>query len=407
MDILTDPTSQIAQIRGVSRSNHKHLQAARVGATGQDRAMATYDALLLLSFGGPEGPDDVIPFLQNVTRGKNIPVERLEEVGTHYRHFGGVSPINAQNRELIAALEAELAAQGIDLPVYFGNRNWHPLLPDTLEQMATDGVRRVLVLVTSAYSSYSGCRQYRENLYAAVEQTGLGETLEFDKVRHYFDHPGFIEPNVEAVVAALAELPEVDDSTRLVFCTHSIPVADAAASGPPGWYDPDAGGGYVAQHRAVAQLVAEGVAARIGRELPWELVYQSRSGPPSVPWLEPDISDYLDTCLAEGATGVVMAPIGFVSDHMEVIWDLDTEATEHAEEIGLPCTRAATVGVAPAFVSGLVELISERLNDVPVEQRPALSPYGPSYDTCPAHCCRNQRGDAPTLCGMDPAMAQT
>ena len=369
--------------------------------------MATYDALLLLSFGGPEGPDDVIPFLQNVTRGKNIPVERLEEVGAHYRHFGGVSPINAQNRELIAALEAEFASQGIELPIYFGNRNWDPLLPDTLEQMAAAGVRRVLVLATSAYSSYSGCRQYRENLYTATDQTGLGDTLTFDKVRHYFDHPGFVAANVDAVVAALGELPSVDESTKLVFCTHSIPVADAAASGPPGWYDPDSGGGYVAQHRAVAQLVADGVAARIGQELPWELVYQSRSGPPSVPWLEPDISDYLDTCLAEGASGVVMAPIGFVSDHMEVIWDLDTEAMAHAQEIGLPCSRAATVGTAPVFVEGLVELIRERLDDVPAEQRAALSQYGPSYDTCPANCCANQRGAKPALCGMDPVVTPT
>lgn len=364
--------------------------------------MATYDAILLLSFGGPEGPDDVIPFLQNVTRGKNIPVERLEEVGTHYRHFGGISPINEQNRDLIGALKVELASRGIDLPVYFGNRNWHPLLPDTLRQMSQDGVRRVLVLVTSAYSSYSGCRQYRENLYAAALEAGVLDEMVFEKVRHYFDHPGFIQPNIDAAVEALSILPTVDAQTRLVFCTHSIPTADAAASGPPGWYESEAGGGYVAQHRAVAAVVAAGVAAEVGVELPWELVYQSRSGPPHVPWLEPDISDYLDQCKDDGATGVVMAPIGFISDHMEVIWDLDTEAMAHAEEIGLPCARAATVGVDPGFVTGLVDLINERLADTPVDERPALTSYGPSYDVCPANCCANQRGAKPALCGSDP-----
>lgn len=363
--------------------------------------MADYDALLWLSFGGPEGPDDVIPFLENVTRGRGIPPERLEEVGAHYRHFGGVSPINAQNRELVDALRLELAGRGIELPLYFGNRNWHPLLPDTLREIAADGHRRILVLVSSAYSSYSGCRQYRENLAAAVAETGLGDVLSIDKVRHYFDHPGFVEPMVESVLAALAELETVDADTRLVFTTHSIPTASAATSGPPGWYDPDSGGAYVAQHAAVAQLVRDAVVERVGLPLPWDLVYQSRSGPPQIPWLEPDISDHLDACLASGASAAVMIPIGFISDHMEVIWDLDTEATEHAHEIGLPVVRAATVGVDPKFVAGLVDLVVERLTDAPVATRPALTKFGPSYDACPVGCCPNPRVDKPALASAD------
>jgi protoporphyrin/coproporphyrin ferrochelatase len=360
--------------------------------------MADYDALLWLSFGGPEGPDDVLPFLQNVTRGRGIPAERLVEVGAHYQHFGGVSPINAQNRELVAALEVALAERGIDLPVYFGNRNWHPMLADTLRQMAADGHRRVLVLVSSAYASYSGCRQYRENLADAVVEAEVPD-MRFDKVRHYFDHPGFVGPMIAATVAAVRALPQVDESTRLVFTTHSIPTAAAAVSGPPGWYDPDAGGAYVAQHRAVAALVAAGAAAELGVVLDWDLVFQSRSGPPQIPWLEPDVSDHLDVLATAGVSGVTIVPIGFISDHIEVLWDLDTEALSHAAEIDLPCTRAATVGVAPEFVAGLVDLIVERLADVPPAERPALSEFGPSYDACPVGCCANQRGDRPALCG--------
>lgn len=363
--------------------------------------MTDYDALLWLSFGGPEGPDDVIPFLENVTRGKGIPPERLAEVGEHYFHFGGVSPINAQNRELIAALEGELARRSIDLPVYFGNRNWHPLLADTLRAMVDDGVRRVLVLVSSAYSSYSGCRQYRENLAAAVVAADVAGKLHIDKVRHYFDHPGFITASVDAVLASLEGLTPVDADTRLVFTTHSIPTASAATSGPPGWYDPESGGAYVAQHRAVAEVITERVSAQIGLPLGWDLVYQSRSGPPQVPWLEPDISDHLDAVADAGASGVVIVPIGFVSDHMEVVWDLDTEALTHAAQIGLPCVRAATVGTAAAFVAGLVDLVEERLADTDLDQRPAETPLGPSYDVCPVGCCPNPRAQLPALCGQD------
>ncbi len=365
---------------------------------GQDKAVGDYDAILLLSFGGPEGPDDVLGFLENVTRGRGIPPERLAAVGAHYFHFGGVSPINAQNRALIAALEAELARRGIDLPVYFGNRNWHPMLADTLREMAADGIGSVLVIVTSAYASYSGCRQYRENLADAVDAADVAGTMELAKVRHYFDHPGFVEPMIDATVAALAEVG-VDEGTRLAFTTHSIPLAGAQTSGPPGRYDAEAGGAYVAQHRAVAGLVADGVAARLGRAVPWELVYQSRSGPPAVPWLEPDICDHLDDLAAEGASGVVMVPIGFISDHMEVVWDLDTEAMDHARELGLPCARAATVGTHPLFVRALVDLVQERLADTPTSQRPALSRFGPSYDVCPVGCCPNPRGVRPAMCG--------
>lgn len=363
--------------------------------------MTQYDAILLLSFGGPEGPDDVIDFLANVTRGRGIPRERLAAVGEHYAHFGGVSPINRQNRELIAALEPELQRRGIDLPVYFGNRNWHPMLADTLRVMADDGVRRALVIVTSAYSSYSGCRQYRENLADAVAESGIGDQIRFDKVRHYFDHPGFIEPMVANTLAALDSLPSVDDDTYLVFTTHSIPLASAASSGPPGLYDPESGGAYVAQHRAVASVIAEQVGQMIGRDLRWDLVYQSRSGAPHIPWLEPDISDHLAALSSAGASGAVIIPIGFISDHMEVVWDLDTVALDDATKLGLPAARAATVGCAPGFVAALADLVTERLDDLPAGQRPALTALGPSYDVCPAGCCPNPRGERPALCGLD------
>ena len=365
------------------------------GGSASGRSAAPYDALLLVSFGGPEGPDDVVPFLENVTRGRGIPRERLEEVGQHYYARGGVSPINGQNRALLAALEAELAERGVDLPVRWGNRNWDPYLTDAFAALADDGAGRVLTLMTSAYSSYSGCRQYRENLYAATEP--LGERApEVDRVRHYFDHPGFVGPMVEHTAAALAGLPEdVRRGARLVFVTHSVPLAMNDGSGPTG-------GAYVAQHRAVADLVTAGVAERTGTAHESDLVYCSRSGPPSQPWLEPDVNDHLEELCGKGVPAVVLVPIGFVSDHMEVVHDLDTEALETAARIGLPCTRAATVGTHPQFVRGLVDLVLER---AAVERgeavgRPALSPLGPSHDRCPAHCCPNLRDpDRPTLCG--------
>lgn len=344
--------------------------------------MTSYDAVLLVSFGGPEGPDDVVPFLANVTRGRGIPPERLAEVGTHYALFGGVSPINAQNRALVAALSERL-----DLPVYWGNRNWKPLLPDVVAEMRDDGVRRALAVVTSAYSSYSGCRQYREDVAEAVTAAGP-DAPQIDVVRRYFDHPGFVEPFVDATTAALDDLPEeARGAARLVFTTHSLPTAAAASSGPEG-------GAYLAQHHAVAALVAEGVAARTGVPLGWDLVFQSRSGPPEQPWLEPDVSDHLAVLQARGVPGVVLVPIGFVSDHVEVRYDLDVVARETADRLGLPLVRAATPGIDPRFVDMLVELVRERREDVPPGRRRALSPLGPWPDTCPATCCPGRRRPA-------------
>ena len=352
----------------------------------------SYDAVLLVSFGGPEGPDDVVPFLENATRGRGIPRERLVEVGAHYTAFGGVSPINDQNRALLAAMREDLAEHGLDLPVYWGNRNWHPYLAEALREMRADGVRRALCLFTSAYASYSGCRQYRENLadaVAEVEADGLGPAPALDKLRHYFDHPGFVEPMVDASVDAVGRVGVA--RPRLVFTTHSIPLASVATSGPGG----DA---YLVQHHAVARTIHEAVAARVDVEDTWDLVYQSRSGAPHIPWLEPDISDHLDALHARGVPGAVIAPIGFVSDHMEVVWDLDTVAMDHAREIGLPAARAGTAGTDPRFVGMVRELVLERIG---LAEPRALTPLGPSYDVCPKGCCPNPRGPRAALCGSD------
>ena len=356
----------------------------------------SYDALLLVSFGGPEGPDDVLPFLRNVTRGRGIPDERLAEVAEHYHHFGGVSPINAQNRELLAALRTELAP--LDLPVVWGNRNWDPYLGAALAECRALGAERVIAFVTSGYSSYSGCRQYRENLWDAAESVEGAPTIE--KLRHWYDHPGFIEPMVDRVCDALDRLGAVGPDVRLVFTTHSIPTAAAATSGPPaGPWAGREGGAYVGQHELAAQLVRDGVAARTGRELPWELVFQSRSGPPHVPWLGPDVSDHLGVVAADGADGVVLVPIGFVSDHIEVQWDLDEVALADAATLGLPAVRAATVGTDPRFVSMVRELVLERVGLTPIRSctdRPV------SHDVCPLDCCPNPRGDRPAAAQAPP-----
>ena len=352
----------------------------------------SYDALLLVSFGGPEGPDDVVPFLENVTRGRGIPRERLVEVGAHYTAFGGVSPINAQNRELLDALRADLTGAGLDLPVYWGNRNWDPYLVDALREMREDGITSAICIMTSAYASYSGCRQYRENLadaVAEVEADGGPPAPRLDKLRHFFDHPGFVEPMVDAVIAAASSLDVT--APRLVFTTHSIPLASADSSGPEG-------GSYVAQQRAVAALVHAGVAARLPIDPAWDLVYQSRSGAPTIPWLEPDISDHLDVLVGGSTPGVVIVPIGFVSDHMEVVWDLDTVALDHAREIGLPASRASTVGTDPRFVAMVRDLVLERVGRATPQ---AMSAIGPSYDVCPVGCCANPRGPRPAMCGSD------
>ncbi|HEY2041142.1 MAG TPA: ferrochelatase [Jatrophihabitans sp.] len=339
------------------------------------------DAFLLLSFGGPQGPDEVMPFLRNVTAGRGIPDERLAEVAEHYLHYGGVSPITSQNEELLAAVRAEFDRRGITLPTYFGNRNWHPLLADTARSMVTDGIEHALVLTTSATGSYSGCRQYREDL-ARVTDELAGTAPRFSKLRHYFDHPGFITANVDGVRAAIAQLPDEDrDTARLVFTAHSVPVSMNDTAGP-------SGGLYLAQHQATARLVA---AAVRGPGAEFDLVWQSRSGPPQVPWLAPDINDHLRTIAESGASAVVLAPTGFVSDHMEVVWDLDNEARDTAAELGLRFVRAATAGSHPAFVSGLVDLVEEQLIGRAPE---SLSQLGVCGVNCPSNCCPAPRRPA-------------
>ncbi|MBY0503275.1 MAG: ferrochelatase [Bryobacteraceae bacterium] len=318
------------------------------------------DAILIVSFGGPDGPDDVLPFLENVLRGRNVPRERLLEVAEHYHHFDGRSPINDQNRALIAALQELLDREGPRLPIYWGNRNWHPLLPDTFARMKEDGVTRALCFVTSAYSSYSGCRQYRENLAAANGTLGL-ETL---KLRVFYNHPGFIEPMVEQTKAALAAAP----GATLLFTAHSVPMSMAATSD------------YVKQLTEASRLVAEGAGCA-----DYRLVYQSRSGPPTQPWLEPDICDAIATAASEGAQHVVVMPVGFISDHLEVLYDLDTEARQKAADLGIGFTRVPSVGTDPRFIAMIRELILERLD--PGQPKRACGLYGPNHDVCPIDCC--------------------
>ena len=378
------------------------LEAAK--ADGR-MAPKPYDAVLLASFGGPEGQEDVIPFLRNVTHGRGIPDERLEEVATHYRANGGISPINAQNRALKAAIEAELERRGIDLPVLWGNRNWAPYIKDVLQEAYDAGHRRILTLTTSVYSSYSSCRQYREDLGMALMETGLDGKLELDKVRQYFDHPGFVEPFVEGLAESLrkvreqlAERGEADAPIEVLFATHSIPTGDAEASGPRG-VDFEGGSAYVAQHLANAQAIMDRVPE--AKDLPWQLVYQSRSGAPHIPWLEPDINDALAELPARGIKGTVIVPLGFISDHMEVIWDLDTEALATCAELGLAADRTPTPGIHDTFVTGLVDLICERTEANNIADRPAVTKLGPWYDVCPAGCCVNRRGEKPTIAGKD------
>ena len=355
-----------------------------------------YDALLLVTFGGPEKPADVVPFLENVTRGRGIPRERLEEVGEHYFAFGGRSPINDQNRAFIAAVEEDFRSTGIDLPVYWGNRNWDPYLADTLRQMRDDGVGRAACLMTSAYSSYSGCRQYRENLAEAVAAVGAGAPR-LDRLRHYFNHPGFVEPMVDATLSALADLGDAARrDAHVLFVTHSVPESMNATAGPDG-------GAYVAQHRSVADEVGERVRQETGHRYPTELVFCSRSGPPHVPWLEPDVNDRIEELAEHGVAGVVVVPIGFVSDHMEVIYDLDTEASATAEKAGVEFARASTAGLDPRFVAMVRDLLLERAaaERGAEPRRLSVGSLGPSWDLCPVGCCPNARGDKPALCGRD------
>jgi ferrochelatase len=333
--------------------------------------MMQYDAILIVSFGGPEKHEDVIPFLENVLRGKPVPRARLLEVAEHYYHFDGRSPINQQVQELKAALEASLAEHGPQLPVYLGNRNWHPLLADTVREMAAAGVKRALAFVTSAWGSYSSCRQYLDNIREAREAVGPDAPV-IDKIRPFYDHPGFLKTVSERVGDALRELPaEQRAGAELVFTAHSIPVAMAATSR------------YESQVREASAIVA----GRLGHSR-FNVVWQSRSGPPQQPWLAPDVNDHL-RALAECADrppAVVLVPIGFLSDHLEVLWDLDVEARATCERLGIPMVRAGTAGAHPRFVAAIRELIAERVSDAP--ERALLSALGASPDACPPDCCR-------------------
>lgn len=329
---------------------------------------ANYDGILIVSFGGPESRDDVIPFLQNVLRGRNVPSERMLAVAEHYYHFEGKSPINQQSRELISALQQELDLLGPHLPVYWGNRNWHPMLADTLRQMKQDGIRRALGFVTSAYSSYSGCRQYREDIARAQSEVGIGAP-EIDKIRVFFNHPGFIEATEDRIRDAVQEVPaQAKGNVQLVYVAHSIPLSMATTSD------------YVGQLEEVRTLVSGRLG--IGNDV---LVYQSRSGAPGQPWLEPDILDYLGEVKRKRlARAVVLAPISFISDHMEVLYDLDIEARQLCNSLSLPMVRAKTVGVHPKFVGMVRELILERTAGA---QRRALGSMGAREDKCAEDCC--------------------
>ncbi len=332
-----------------------------------------YDAILVMSFGGPEGPEDVMPFLDNVLRGKNVPDERKQEVAHHYLDFGGKSPLNAQNRELVTSLQRELKDHGIDLPVYWGNRNWHPMIADTLRQMRDAGVKTFLTFTTSAFSCYSGCRQYREDIMKAQELLG-DDAPAFDKIRTFFNHPDFIEVNRIRLEEALAGIPEDRrPHVHVAFTAHSIPMAKADKSP------------YVDQLTEACRLTAE--AASIER---WKLVYQSRSGPPHQPWLEPDICDHIETLQHEGVRELMIHPIGFISDHMEVIYDLDTEARELCNRIGMTMVRAKTAGSHPIFIRMVRDLIEERLFDRP--DRRTVGRLPAKHDVCPENCCLSGRG---------------
>lgn len=331
------------------------------------------DAVLVVSFGGPEGPDDVLPFLENVTRGRGIPRERLLEVAQHYYSFGGISPINEQNRKLVAALEHELAAHGPALPVFWGNRNWAPYLPDTVAEMVRAGVRHAAAFVTAGYAGLSSCRQYRQDIERA--RAGVPGAPRITKLRHFFDHPGFVDPMVRHTLDALNALPAARrDRAHLLFTGHSVPLAMAETAGPRG-------GAYVAQLTEAARLVAE----RVDPARPWSLAWQSRSGPPSQPWLEPDVADRLADLAGAGVSAAVLVPIGFVSDHVEVRHDLDVELAERASQLGVAVTRAATVGTAPEFVAMIRELVRE-VDDAELPRR-GLGDPALRWTDCPAGCC--------------------
>ncbi|WP_370646087.1 ferrochelatase [Brachybacterium sp. ACRRE] len=394
---------------------HADLREDTEGSPRGRRAVPQpYDAVLLASFGGPEGQDDVMPFLRNVTRGRGIPDERLAEVGEHYRALGGRSPINAQNRRLLAALRTELDERGIAVPVHWGNRNWTPTMREAVERMREEGHRRVLAIATSAYSSYSSCRQYREDVAGALIETGMLGRMRIDKVRPYFDHPGFLDPFVEHLTEALASLERRGtprERVQVLFTTHSIPLAMATASGPDEEGHRTTGGWYVAQHEAACRYVmeraeeGEPASPTPASPVPWRLVFQSRSGPPQVPWLEPDVNDAIREIARSGAADAVMlVPIGFVSDHVEVIWDLDTEAAQTAEEEGVACLRLPTPGTDARFVAALADLVEERMReDAP---RRCATDFGGTADVCGTACCLSGSARAsarPTTSALDSA----
>jgi protoporphyrin/coproporphyrin ferrochelatase len=328
-----------------------------------------FDALLFVSFGGPEGPDDVMPFLENVLRGRNVPRERMLEVAEHYQHFGGVSPINQQCRELIAALKAELQEHQVHLPVYWGNRNWHPFLPDTIREIKESGARRILAFVTSGFSCYSGCRQYRENIYSAVEEAGASD-VSVGKIRVFYNHPDFIAVNARHVAAALQEARgDTDEAVHVAFTAHSIPSSMASTSD------------YEKQLLESCRLIAESLNLPADQ---WKLVYQSRSGRPQDPWLEPDICDHIQDLFDRGTRRLVISPVGFLSDHMEVLYDLDDEARQLCDKLGMHMSRAGTPGHDPQFVSMIRKLIQERLSTATPE---CIGQFGPNHDVCPVDCC--------------------
>lgn len=453
---LTGPGA-ITAVSAVAPRHDTDVVAALETPASTD-LLAPYDAVLLLSYGGPTGPDDVLPFMRNATAGRGVPDERLLEVSGHYQRFGGVSPINARNAELLEALRAELARRGSTVPVIMGNRNWHPFVSQSLRELADGGARRILALTTSAYGSYSGCRQYREDVGAALAQlangtdgtTGQGreadaaarvggaggsalgdQTPLVDKARPYYNTPGMLEASTDAIIAAYEELGAqgiAARDVRLVFVTHSVPTSMEEGSAPrPGQAAPSPAGpaaagpagangtaepvvlepgmspdlstevSYVTQHQALMGLIVPQVARRLGMAAPPEhsLVYCSRSGPPQARWLEPDINDHLQaladqTPAGQAPTPVIVAPIGFVSDHMEVVFDLDTEARETAEALGMPYVRAATAGTHPAFIASLADVLAERAATARGERIQPVSTtgVGPFHTVCPPSCCR-------------------
>ncbi len=332
--------------------------------------MSQYDALLIVSFGGPEKPEDVVPFLENVLRGRNVPRARMLEVAKHYDRFGGKSPLNDQVRDLIAALKPELKQHGLELPLYWGNRNWHPMLADTMQQMVDDGVKNCLALVLAAYSSYSSCRQYRENIIQACDSIGENAP-HIDKIRVFYNHPDFIAANANHLKTAFAQFSaEERDTVHVAYTAHSIPSSMAGSCD------------YEQQLTETCRLVSEAVGIPEGR---WRLVYQSRSGRPQDPWLGPDICDHLGELSNRGVHNVIVMPIGFLSDHLEVLYDLDVEALHTAQEQGMKMIRAATVGTHPRYTAMLRELIQERMTES--TERRAIGQFGPNHDICPPDCC--------------------